>query len=144
MLQFIPQQKQESLLNAPNAEVGNRLRVKRNSLSTELVESGGSQNNLCTVNSWGKNSELGNLSSHLEAGNTGTGRGSRSRGIVSHRSLCDDEGGSHLRVEGIGGRQDEGEQKEDCLVGLHGYSIVVVIGYDLQIVSCDCIVSDDR
>jgi len=126
-LGFLNQFRSQVGSSDPNAKVGNRRRVKRDSLSAELVESGGSQNNLGSVNGRGKDTEFGLLSSHVEAGNTGTGWGSRSRGVVGHGSLRDNEGGSHLRVEGVGSRQDEGEQKEDVLVGLHGYYIFVLV-----------------
>ena len=103
----------DTLLHAPLAKIGNRRRVDRDCLSAVLVELGGSQNNLGSIDGRGKDTEFGLLSSHVKAGYTGTDWGSRSRGIVSHSPLGDNERGSHLgacRSEGVGRRQDEGEE----------------------------------
>ena len=107
------------LVFRPDTEISDSRRVERDTLSSELVELGGSQNNLGGVDSRGKDTELGLLSSHVEAGNTGANRSSSSRGIVGHGSLGDHEGRSHLGVhsEGIGRRQDEGKEEENGYSG---------------------------
>ena len=117
-----------SSFHAPFAEISNRGGVKGNSLSAEFVQLGSSQNNLGGVDSGGKDTKLRLFSSHVEAGNSGSNLGSRWLGGGGPGPLGDHKGGSQLGVchgEGVGRRQDEGEEKNDGLVGFHCTVVIV-------------------
>ena len=121
-LGFLDQSSSQVVCASPLAELTNVLTVQRDGFSPNFVELISSQNNLSTVDSGRENSELGHLS-HLKAGYTAA---SRARGCSgSSWSLRNHEirSSSGRNGEGADGRNGKGKKNDECLVGLHGYSL---------------------
>jgi hypothetical protein len=113
---------------SPLAEITNVLTVKRDGLSSDLVEFVPSQHNLGSVHSRREDSKLGHVS-HLQARGTSAGRASGGHGDGAW-SLRDDKGraSSGGNAETLDGRNQHGEENCESLEILHCVLMLCIDG----------------